>query len=107
MYNGPYWFDLEQLWTDWPVREIRGLFKWYYLAQIAFWLQQIFVLFIEERRKDHWQMFAHHIITCILLAASYLYHMMRVGHVILCIMDVIDILLSVIPSLLMPRKLLT
>jgi len=95
MYTGPYWLNLEQLWTDWPVREIRGLFKWYYLAQFAFWLQQIYVINIEERRKDHWQMFAHHIITCILLAASYLYHMMRVGHVILCIMDIIDILLSI------------
>ena len=95
MYDSPYWMNLEQLWTDWPVTHTSGLMKWYYLAQFAFWLQQIFVLQIEERRKDHWQMFAHHIITCGLLAASYTHHMTRVGHVILCIMDVIDILLSV------------
>jgi acyl-CoA-dependent ceramide synthase len=88
---------MQQLWADWPLRETTGLLKWYYLAQFAFWLQQIFVLNIEERRKDHYQMFAHHIITCALIAASYCYHMTRVGHVILCIMDVIDILLSVNP----------
>lgn len=86
---------MQELWTDWPLKEITGLFKWYYLAQFAFWLQQIFVLNIEERRKDHYQMFAHHIITCSLIAASYTHHLTRVGHVILCIMDVIDILLSV------------
>ncbi|KAA8892987.1 TLC domain-containing protein [Sphaerosporella brunnea] len=95
LWNSPYWFNMQQLWTDWPLRETTGLFKWYYLAQFAFWLQQIFVLNIEERRKDHYQMFAHHIITYTLIASSYCYHMTRVGHVILCIMDVIDILLSV------------
>ena len=83
--------------------QVSGLFKWYYLAQYAFWLQQIFVLNIEERRKDHVQMFAHHIITCALIYGSYTHHLMRPGHIILCIMDVIDILLSVSPSLLRPR----
>ncbi|CUS07378.1 unnamed protein product [Tuber aestivum] len=93
MYNSPYWMDLAQMWVDWPVRELGGTFKWYYLVQYAFWLQQIFVLNIEERRKDYHQMFAHHIVTCMLIFASYTYHMTRVGNVILCVMDVVDILL--------------
>src|ERR1700743_1521191 len=71
MYNSPYWMDLAQMWVDWPVRELGGTFKWYYLVQYAFWLQQIFVLNIEERRKDYHQMFAHHIVTCMLIFASY------------------------------------
>ena len=83
------------MWTDWPVLEVSGLFKWYYLAQLAFWLQQIFVLHIEDRRKDHYQMFAHHIITSFLIVGSYIYHMMRAGNVILCTMDIVDILLPV------------
>lgn len=95
MWDSKYWFNLPELWTDFPERNVNGLFKWYYLAQFAFWLQQIFVLQIEERRKDHIQMFAHHIITCALISASYTHHLMRAGHVILCIMDVIDIMLSV------------
>ncbi|KAF8543194.1 TLC domain-containing protein [Trichophaea hybrida] len=95
MYNSPYWFNMEEFWTDYPVHEVSGLFKWYYLAQFAFWLQQIFVLNIEEWRKDHWQMFAHHIITCALVSASYTHHLTRVGHAILCVMDVIDIMLSI------------
>ncbi|KAI4215384.1 MAG: hypothetical protein LQ351_002284 [Letrouitia transgressa] len=71
-----------------------GLFKWYYLVQFAFWLQQIFVVNIEERRKDHWQMFTHHIITCALMFMSYGYHQTRVGNMILCLMDVVDILFA-------------
>lgn len=83
------------MWTDWPLRGTDWLHKWYYLVQFAFWLQQIVVLHIEERRKDHYQMLAHHIITCSLMAGSYAYHLTRVGNVILCIMDFVDILLPV------------
>ena len=70
-----------------------GLAKWYYLVQFAFWLQQIVVVNIEERRKDHWQMFTHHIITCALIFASYGYHQTKVGNLILCLMDVVDLFL--------------
>ncbi|KAI4182869.1 MAG: hypothetical protein L6R41_005727 [Letrouitia leprolyta] len=94
MYRSDYWLDTRQMWTNWPNREMDGLFKWYYLVQFAFWIQQIVVVNIEERRKDHWQMFTHHIITCILMFTSYGYHQSKVGNTILCLMDVVDILLA-------------
>lgn len=72
-----------------------GLEKWYILVQYAFWLQQIMVINIEDRRKDHWQMFAHHIVTTALIFTSYGYHQTKVANLILCLMDGVDILLSV------------
>jgi acyl-CoA-dependent ceramide synthase len=74
---------------------MEGLAKWYILVQYAFWLQQIMVINIEERRKDHWQMFAHHIVTTALIFTSYGYHQTKVANLILCIMDVVDIFLAV------------
>ena len=74
---------------------MNSLFKWYYLVQFAFCLQQILVVNIEERRKDYAQMFTHHIITSTLIFMSYGYYQMRVGNVILCVMDVVDIILPV------------
>jgi very-long-chain ceramide synthase len=94
MYNSEYWLDLRALWRTWPDREMEGLAKWYYLVQFGFWLQQIAVVNIEERRKDHWQMFTHHIFTCALIFTSYGYHQYRVGTLILWIMDFSDIILS-------------
>ncbi|KAL8774439.1 MAG: hypothetical protein Q9209_000812 [Squamulea sp. 1 TL-2023] len=94
MYNSEHWLDLRHLWTNWPDREMGGLFKWYYLVQFAFWVQQIVVVHIEKRRKDHWQMFTHHIITCILMFTSYGYHQSKVGNTILCLMDAVDILFA-------------
>lgn len=69
--------------------------KGYMLAQLAFWLQQILVINIEERRKDHWQMFAHHIVTNALIFASYRYGHTRVGNLILVLMDVVDLFFPV------------
>lgn len=93
-YNSPYWLDVDAVYENWPNHEFSGLFKKYYLVSIAFWMQQIFVLNIEEKRKDHFQMFSHHIITCLLTIGSYYYYFFRIGHLILMIMDSVDIILS-------------
>lgn len=53
------------------------------------------VINIEERRKDYWQMLTHHIVTTMLIFTSYGYHQTKVANLILCIMDVVDIFLSV------------
>ena len=76
------------------------LTKFYYLVQMAFWVQTMIALNIEKKRKDYWQMFAHHVITVLLCTLSYAANWTRVGNLILCIMDMVDILLPVSPSTL-------
>ncbi|KAB8527769.1 hypothetical protein FH972_025422 [Carpinus fangiana] len=93
MYHTDYWFNLKEMWAHFPARSMDGLLKWYYLVQFAFWIQQIVVVNIEERRKDHWQMFTHHIVTCALLLFSYGYYQTKVGNVILVLMDCVDLTL--------------
>ncbi|EPE08032.1 longevity-assurance protein [Ophiostoma piceae UAMH 11346] len=92
-YNSPYFLNMENLWVHWPGREMPGQLKAYLLIQLAFWLQQIIVINIEERRKDHWQMLTHHFITVSLITASYRYRLTPVANVILILMDVSDIFL--------------
>jgi acyl-CoA-dependent ceramide synthase len=92
-YQSPYFLNLAGLWSNWPIRELEGINKTYLLAQWAFWLQQVLVINIEERRKDHWQMLSHHFITIGLISACYAYHQTRVGHLILVLMDVVDLFL--------------
>ena len=95
MYHTPYFFNVPAVWSNFPSPAMTGLFKWYYLEQFAFWVQQILVVNIEERRKDHWQMFTHHIITCALMFTSYGYYQTKVGNTILCIMDVVELFFPV------------
>ncbi|KAF1945581.1 longevity assurance proteins LAG1/LAC1 [Clathrospora elynae] len=93
MYKSEFWLDLHGIWEGWPFREVDGLFKMYYLVQWGFWIQQILVVNIEEKRKDYAQMFTHHIFTVALMFLSYGYYHMRVGIVILAIMEFVDIIL--------------
>ncbi|KAM0722631.1 hypothetical protein Q7P37_002072 [Cladosporium fusiforme] len=83
---------LISLWRDYPRLVLGTSLKLYYLSQTAFWVQQIFVINIEERRKDHWQMFAHHIVTVSLLFFSYGYRQMRAGNAVLVLMDSVDLI---------------
>ncbi|PYH46374.1 TLC domain-containing protein [Aspergillus saccharolyticus JOP 1030-1] len=86
-----YFLNLREMFTDWPTRDLPGLTKVYILGQWAFWLQQILVINIEARRKDHWQMLAHHLVTVVLIATSYALHLTRVANLVLILMDVVDI----------------
>ncbi|KAI8384935.1 longevity assurance proteins LAG1/LAC1 [Radiomyces spectabilis] len=94
MYNSPYWFNTKYYWIDYPHIPITGAMKSYYLMQLGFYFQQIYVLHVEKRRKDHFPMLLHHIITIALIGSSYCGNFTRVGNAVLCTMDVADILLS-------------
>lgn len=83
------------MWSQWPARPLSGMMKWYLLVELAFLMQQIFVIHVEERRKDHVQMLSHHIITSALLGSAYIYAMYNVSNVVLCLMDIVDVLLPV------------
>lgn len=72
-----------------------GLMKGYMLAQWSVWTQQILVVSIEARRKDYWQMIAHHFVTITLIATSYAYHHTRAGNLILVLMDIVEFMFPV------------
>jgi len=93
-YHSPYYFNVDNIYIGWPHNQLTPDFKRFYLISIAFWIQQIFVLNIEKPRKDHYQMFSHHIITCLLIIGSYYYYFVNIGHMILMIMDSVDINLA-------------
>ena len=87
----------EQLWGTYPFDPIPALTKFYYLAQIGWWFHQIYVINSEKRRKDHWQMFGHHILSIALMTSSYLGNFTRVGTLTHALMDFCDIILPVCP----------
>lgn len=84
---------LISLWNGFSQLQMDASLKLYYISQLAFWLQQIAVLHLERRRKDHLQMLLHHIVTIVLLAGSYSYRQWRAGNAVLVCMDLVDIIL--------------
>ncbi|KAG7697607.1 hypothetical protein KL930_000338 [Ogataea haglerorum] len=92
--HSDYYLDCDKFYESWPNDKMSASFKAYYLIQTACWLQQMIVLHIEEKRKDHYQMFSHHIITSLLCIGSYAYYFTKIGHVIFLLMDIVDVFLS-------------
>jgi acyl-CoA-dependent ceramide synthase len=80
-------------WTNYPHIPLAAPVKWYYLLQLASWVNQIVILNVEAPRKDHIQMFTHHVVTIALIVASYVTNFTRVGCAIMVLMDLCDILL--------------
>ncbi|KAI8967638.1 TLC domain-containing protein [Mycotypha africana] len=94
MYHSPHWFDSSQYWIGYPHILMSKRMKLYYLMQFAFWIQQLYTIHIEKRRKDHFAMLSHHIITLVLISSSYYTNFTRIGNAVLCCMDFADILLA-------------
>jgi len=85
--------DPTDLWRHYPHIPLPGPLKFYYLSQTAFYVHQILILNAEARRKDHVQMMTHHVITVILMVASYFSNFTRIGCLIMVLMDWCDIFL--------------
>ena len=83
------------VWTNYPHIPLAGPVKFYYLLQTAFYMHQVLIINAEARRKDHWQMMTHHVITVALMVGSYFYNYTRVGCLIMVLMDWCDIFLPV------------
>lgn len=88
------------LWAGYPHIPLAGVVKLYYLLQISLYVHGVLLLNAEAPRKDHWQMMTHHVVTIILIVASYAYNITRIGCLIMVIMDWCDIFLPVIASFL-------
>lgn len=97
-------FNPEKVWQGYPHTPVAGPIKLYYLIQTGFYFHQILILHAEARRKDHYQMLLHHIITIVLMILSFIYNFTRVGCLIIVLMDYCDIWLPV--SLHTDRSLL-
>jgi hypothetical protein len=78
-----------------PVWEMEGYFKYYYLLQFAFRIQQPYVLQIEGPRKDYLEYMLHHINTLMLVSLSYACNFTAIGNAVIVYMNLPDVLLSV------------
>jgi sphingoid base N-palmitoyltransferase len=64
------------------------------MVSMAFYWSLTASQFFDVRRKDFWQMFAHHMITILLIALSWVCNLHRVGSLVLLVHDCADIFLE-------------
>jgi len=97
--RSPFYFNTAYFWIDYPHVYLAKEFKYYYVIQFSYWLQQIFVLQIEKPRNDYKELVMHHINTLLLIGLSYGCNYTRIGNAVFVCMDIPDILLALAKSL--------
>lgn len=92
----PFWpARLEHLWIGYPHTTMTAAAKALYLWEASNYLHQLITINLEEKRSDDLQMMTHHVVTLMLISASYVCCFYRVGIAVLFLMDPSDILLGV------------
>ncbi|KAJ5787346.1 TRAM1-like protein [Penicillium paradoxum] len=102
MRQTPVWyFNTRGMYELFPHRTHAAEFKFYYLFEAAYWAQQAVVMLLgmEKRRKDFFELVAHHIVTLALIALSYRFHFTYIGIAVYITHDISDFFLAVSKSL--------
>lgn len=69
------------------------------MFSMAFYWSLTFSQFTDNKRKDFWQMFAHHVITLVLISFSWVCNIHRVGSLMLVVHDCADIFMEAAKAL--------
>merc|ERR1712226_2799 len=87
------WTDPDSVWLgNIPVAP---LIRRLYLIQMGIWIWTAFShRFLEARHKDYFVMYAHHIVTLLLIAGSYHLEYNRIGVLVLFLHDASDIVID-------------
>nr|XP_022304143.1 ceramide synthase 5-like isoform X2 [Crassostrea virginica] len=90
LWDKPWFADSIQCWIGYPKHHLSSGVFWYYMIEISFYWSLMFSQFMDVKRKDFWEMFAHHCATIALLTFSWCGNFVRVGTLVLCIHDAVD-----------------
>lgn len=94
MWDKPWLWDIKACWYGYPHQSVTNDIWWYYMISMAFYWSLTASQFYDVKRKDFWQMFAHHMITILLMALSWVCNLHRVGSLVLLVHDCADIFLE-------------
>eukprot|EP01062_Namystynia_karyoxenos_P010145 TRINITY_DN13593_c0_g1_i1.p1 TRINITY_DN13593_c0_g1~~TRINITY_DN13593_c0_g1_i1.p1 ORF type:complete len:331 (+),score=84.97 TRINITY_DN13593_c0_g1_i1:77-1069(+) len=90
-----FWPSSEWWRYDRPTVELRDDLRCYYIMYCSRYIQGGISVLLEHRRKDFIEMCIHHWVTVILVALSYTYGWVRVGAVVMVLLDPADVPLHI------------
>lgn len=91
LWNKPYLADTMQSLYNYPHHPVTNDEWWYYNIELAFYISLLITQFSDTKRKDFWQMFAHHIVTILLIVLSWACNFHRIGCLVIAIHDIADV----------------
>lgn len=91
LWDKPYLKDTMHCLYHYPNHPVKAEEWWYYNLELGFYISLVVTQFIDTKRKDFWQMFAHHVVTILLLVLSWACNFHRIGALVLAIHDIADV----------------
>jgi len=90
-----YFWDTIYLWEgDFPHQPLHWHVYWLYVVNVGWYLHCVYAhCVLEKSKSDFWEMFAHHVITLVLLYFSFVNGFVRFGTLVLFSMDLCDVFL--------------
>jgi ceramide synthetase len=96
LYNEKPWFTGFDIgFRDFPYSPSPAEMHTIYYLQNGLYLHFMVYQFLDIKRSDFWEMFIHHVATCVLISVSYYSNLLKVGILVLVVHDCADIVLEV------------
>jgi len=91
LWDKPWFTNPRQCWLDnYPRQHVSSGIFWYYMIELGFYTCLVFSQFVDVKRKDFWEQFSHHLATIFLMVFSWMFNLVRVGSLVLCLHDSVD-----------------
>ncbi|XP_070828573.1 ceramide synthase 2 [Chaetodon trifascialis] len=94
LYDKPWFYNLREVWADFPKQSMLPSQYWYYILELGFYLSLVLRLTFDVKRKDFKEQVIHHTATLILLSFSWISNFIRIGTIVMALHDSSDILLE-------------
>jgi len=88
-------YDSELFWKDWPNHEVTEEMTYLYALYFGLYLHQVIYIFEDTKTTDFLALFFHHIITLVIVLASWNVFFTRVGSFTMILHDVSDVFLEI------------
>lgn len=89
LWDKPWLWDTDFCWKNYPHHGVPRSVWWYYMTTSSYYWSLMGSQFYDVKRKDFWQMFAHHVLTLCLLLLSWACRFHRIVSLTILIHDLL------------------
>ncbi|KAB0794981.1 hypothetical protein PPYR_11820 [Photinus pyralis] len=94
LHRQSWLLDINECWNGYPNQNLDDDIWWYIIIAQSYYVSLLISQFFDIKRKDFWQMFAHHIITITLMTFAWILRLQRITSLILLVHEFADIFLD-------------
>ncbi|XP_037548676.1 ceramide synthase 2a [Nematolebias whitei] len=94
LIDKPWFYDMKQMWQDFPKMPLLPSQYWYYMIELGFYLSLVCSVASDVKRKDFKEQIVHHVATILLISFSWMVNYTRTGTLIMLVHDASDYLME-------------